>query len=111
MDDVCKLIKRDTTGRDKYGNPEVTETEREVFCKVYGITRSEFYQAAVADLHPEITVRLSDFLDYEGEDLVEYRGIRYSVIRTYRDSGSFHHDSGMDPNAIELVLGRKVGDG
>ena len=111
MDSTCKLIKKATTGRDQYGNPQVTETEREVFCRVYGITRSEFYQAAVADLHPEITIRLSDFLDYEGEDMVEHDGIRYSVIRTYRDSGSFHHRDGMEPNGIELILGRKVGDG
>ncbi len=111
MDDVIRLIREDTSGRDKYGNPETVETSREVFCRVYGVTRSEFYQAATADIHPEITFQLSDFLDYEGEKTVEHNGIRYSVIRTYRDPGSFHHRRGMDPNGIELVCGRRIGDG
>lgn len=111
MDSVCKLIKEDTTGRDKYGNPQVAETAREVFCQVYGITRSEFYSAATADLHPELTIRLSDFMDYEGEDLVEHEGVRYSVIRTYRDSGSMHRGGIMDPNGIELICGRRIGNG
>lgn len=111
MDAVCTLIKETVTGRDKYGNPIVEKCEREVFCQAFGITRSEFYAAAVADLQPELTIRLSEADDYEGEDTVEYEGVRYSVIRTYRDSGSFHRGGGMPLNAIELVVGRTIGDG
>lgn len=110
MDSVCTLIASSLDGRDKYGNPKTTEHRREVFCQVYGITRSEFYQAAMADIHPELTIRLTDFQDYEGESIVEYEGVRYSVLRTYRDSGSLHHGGGLDPNGIELIIGRKIGN-
>ena len=108
MDDVAILIKRTDAGYDEDMNPVYEEDERQVFCQVYGITRSEFYAAAVADLHPEIVLRLSDFMDYNGEDLVKYHDVVYTVIRTYRDrSGSAR---GMDQNALELVLARKVGN-
>ena len=112
MDDVITLIQETVTGHDEFGNEIIRKSEREVFCQVYGITRSEFYSAAVADLHPEITARLSDFVDYEGEKLARYQGVLYSIIRTYRDRGSFSGGSRtqQDQNAIELILQRKVGD-
>lgn len=109
MDDVCTLIKETTGGRDKAGNPVTTTTEREVFCQVYGVARTEFYSAATAGLHPEITFRLQDFVEYEGEKLIRYDGELYAVIRTYRDRGSYHGTGGMDPNAIELICERRVG--
>lgn len=113
MDDVITLIKETVTGHDDYGNELIETTERDVFCQIYGVTRSEFYSAAVADLHPEITARLSDFVDYEEEKLARYNGVLYSIIRTYRDRGSFSGGSRtqQDQNAIELILQRKVGDG
>lgn len=114
MDAVITLIKREITGRDAHGNEVVEQTERDVFCQVFGITRSEFYSAATAGLHPDLTVRLSDFADYEGEELARYEGVLYSIIRVYRDRGSEHHGrasewSGMDPNSIELTLQKKIG--
>ena len=115
MDDVCTLIKRRTPTFDEVGNEIHEMEEREVFCQVYGITRSEFYQAAVSNLAPELTIRLSDYMDYHGEDLVRYKCQLYSVIRTYRDRGSMQNRRGggyyeMDPNAIELIVGRKLGN-
>lgn len=111
MDDVIILIGERITGHDEYGNEIIEATEHEVLCQVYGVTRNEFYSAAVANLHPEITVRLSDFEDYSGEKLVKFHDVLYSVVRTYRDSGSNHHGSGMPLNSIELTLERKVGNG
>lgn len=110
MDDVCKLIAEDGVTTDEYLNEVPAYSEREVFCRVSGITRSEFYSAATADLQPEWTIRLSDFKDYNGEKLVEYDGEVYSVIRTYRDGGSFHSRGGLAPNEIELIIGHKIGD-
>ena len=101
MDDICYLIK-ETVGYDDYGRTVTEQTKRQVFCKAFGITRSEFYAAAAANLNPEITLRLSDFMDYEGEKLVEYHGQFFSVIRTYQNSES-------TGNALELILERKVG--
>lgn len=114
MDDVITLIKETVTGHDQHGNEIIETTERELMCQIYGITRQEFYSAAVADLHPEITARLADFMDYEGESLARYNGVLYSVIRTYRDRGSVgrRYNSSIlgDLNSIELILQRKVGD-
>lgn len=110
MDDVITLIGEAVTSYDRYGNEIRTRSEREVMCQIFGVTRNEFYQAAVADMHPEITAKLSDYADYEGEQLARYNGVLYSIIRTYRDSGSYHHGGRLDPNAIELILERKIGN-
>lgn len=115
MDHVCKLIKEEETGRDQYGNPIVEKTEREVFCQILSVTRSEFYAAANADIVPRFIVRLQEALEYQGEKIVEFEGENYVVLRTYRDRGSMGHSqigaaSPMDSNAIELTVGRKVGD-
>lgn len=111
MDDVITLIKDGQIDHDEYGNEEITQTERDVFCQVYGITRSEFYSAATANMQPEMTVRLSEAIDYEGETTARFHNVLYSVIRTYRDSGSMQHGGNMPPGAIELILERKIGDG
>ena len=110
MDDVITLIKEEVTGHDAYGNETIDTTERELMCQVYSINRNEFYSAAVANLHPELSVHLSDYEDYEGEKLALYNGVLYSIIRTYRDNGSFSKGSGMSLNSIELILERKVGN-
>lgn len=83
MDDTLKLIKVVTTGRDAEGNPIVTKTMRQVFCKVQGVTRSEFYSAATADLTPELEITISNRIDYEDEKLALYRGSFYDIIRAY----------------------------
>lgn len=111
MDSVITLIKDGAITYDEYGNEIITQTERDVFCQVYGITRSEFYSAATANMQPEMTVRLTEAIDYEGEKTARYDGVLYSVIRTYRDQGSFHRGGGMSANSIELILERKIGDG
>lgn len=116
MDDVITLIKEKTIDYDQYGNEIFSTTEREVMCQIYGVTRNEFYQAAVVDMHPEITARISEAADYEGEMLARYHGVLYAIVRVYRDRGSFQQArSGnyerMYPDAIELILERKIGDG
>ena len=110
MDDIITLVKEEITGHDNYGNEIITKTKRDVMCQAYGITRSEFYAAATNDLHPEWTIRLSDFMDYQGEKLAKFHGDYYTIIRAYRDSGSFHKGTGLEPNGIELILERKVGN-
>ena len=91
MNEVLTLIKRtcvtDETGKlilDDSGKPKVTEIHRKVFCKARSIGQKEFYQAHATDFHPEIKFVLADYLDYEGETLADYFGLRYRIIRTYR---------------------------
>lgn len=83
MIDVITLIKQ-TRGVDDYGDPVITETARDVFAKMGSIGQKEFYQAHAVGLQPEIKFVLADYLDYEGENLVQYEGQRYRVLRTYR---------------------------
>ena len=84
MNEVITLIQQ-THGVDAYGDPEVTEITRDVFAKMGSIGQKEFYQAHAVGLQPEIKFVLSDYLDYEGESLVQYEGQRYRVLRTYRN--------------------------
>ena len=109
IDAVCTLIGDGTPTLDEYLNEIPTETERDVFCRITSAVRNEFYQAATAGLRPEWTVRLSDFAEYNGEQKVRYNGEVYSVLRTYRDGGSYHVGGGMGPNELELIIGYKIG--
>lgn len=103
IDDVITLVAETVNGVDSYGN-EIIETETtDVFCRVRNVTRSEFYTAATANLHPEFVFILSDYADYSGQKLVVFRGIKYSVIRTYQNLDNL--------NELELTVERKIGDG
>ena len=83
MNEILNLITVTQT-TDDYGDPVVQETAREVFGRLQSIGQSEFYQAHATGLKPELKFILSDYLDYEGETLVEHDGQRYRVLRTYR---------------------------
>lgn len=83
MNDILFLIQQ-THGVDEYGDPTITETRREVFCDKTSIGQKEFYQAHAVGLKPEMQLVLADYLDYNGEQIVEYDGQRYRVLRTYR---------------------------
>lgn len=80
MNDILTLVGRTL---DDFGNT-VSETRRDVFCKLESISRSEFYQAQATDLRPELVFVLADYYDYEDEYLCIYEGTWYRVIRTYR---------------------------
>lgn len=83
MTEILTLIQR-TPARDDQGDPVIRETSRVVLCGVRSIGQREFYEASATDFHPELKLILADYLDYQDEQLVEYNGRRYRVIRTYR---------------------------
>ena len=99
MDDVLKLISKTYT-KDKYGVQKATETEREVFCDVKSISRMEFFEAGRNGLNPEYEFIIAE-TEWQGETILEYRGKRYGIYRTY-----------IEPNTdfIELYAERKGGD-
>lgn len=84
MNDVITLIKQ-TEETDDYGDPIISESKRNIFCGVSSVGQKEFYQAHATGLQPEIKFRIADYLDYEGEKLIEHNGQRYRVLRTYRN--------------------------
>jgi SPP1 family predicted phage head-tail adaptor len=83
MNEILILITV-TSHVDEYGDLVTAETFREVFAKLSSIGQKEFYQAQAVGLQPELKFVLADYLDYQGETLVEHEGQRYRVLRTYR---------------------------
>lgn len=83
MNEVITLIKQ-THSVDDYGDPVITESARDVFARLGSIGQQEFYQAHAVGLKPEIKFVLTDYLDYDGESLVQYEGQHYRVLRTFR---------------------------
>lgn len=108
MDDVITLISDAVTSHDDYGNEEITRTERSVMCKVFGVSRNEFYSASQAGLKPEITVRLSNHADYVGEKTAKFHDEEYDIIRVYR---SLERTRDIDADSVELTLQKKVSNG
>lgn len=80
MNELVTLIKR-TPGTDDVA-------KRDVLCGLRSIGQTEFYQANAQDIHPEAKFVLADYLDYEGETLLDHvvgeDKTRYRVLRTYR---------------------------
>lgn len=97
MDTVIKLV-RETYTQDDYGVWKPTSSEKEVFCKVESVTRAEFFGGGRNGLNPQYKITMFDG-DYEGEPVVLFESLPYSVYRT------FH--SKMDE--IELYVERKGG--
>jgi hypothetical protein len=59
-------------------------SRRDVFCGLRSVGHTEFYEAHATEYHPELKFVLADYLDYDGEMLVQYGVDLYRVIRTYR---------------------------
>lgn len=93
------LVARKQEGHDAHRNPVYTESRRTIFANVQSVRMSEFYQAAAQSLKPEIVFEIYD-REYQNEQLVEYAGKKYSVIRTYTRT--------LD--RIELICERKIGN-
>jgi len=70
MNEVIFLIKDDTS--------------RQVFCRLASVGMKEFYEANARDFYPELKFILADYLEYNGEQLVQHGEQMYRVLRTYR---------------------------
>ena len=68
--------------QDEYGVWRKSETSRDIFCNVSSVTGSEFFDGGRNGLNPELRFVVF-FADYEGERIVEFKGNRYAVYRTY----------------------------
>ena len=79
--DVITLITE--TQQTRGVHEAATQTEREVMCTVRSVTRSEFYSALNAGVDPVYVFELALAEDFNGERLIRYHGLDYSVVRTY----------------------------
>lgn len=97
-DQILTLIKRYDVSADAAGDQLITKTRRDVFCNEFSVGSKEFWQAQADDFQPELKLVLADYLDYEEEQLAEYGGIEYHILRHYRNG----------KGELELTLGRRV---
>jgi SPP1 family predicted phage head-tail adaptor len=80
-----------TYAENEIGNSIPSETRTTILCGEKSVSRREFYSAAASNLRPEVVLVVHSF-EYNGQTDVEYKGIRYKVIRTF------------SPNAEETEL-------
>lgn len=98
MDDVIKLIAEIYT-MDSLKQKIPTETSREVFASINSVNRAEWHNAGHNGLQASF-VATTPSINYNGEELVEWNGTRYTVYRTYLRA---------DSDEIELYLEKKAG--
>lgn len=79
--DVISLV---AETRSAHGVHEaITESTREIPAEIRSVTRSEYYNALNAGVHPELVFKLALDADYQNERILRFHGQRYDVIRTY----------------------------
>lgn len=83
--DLIKLC----DGRNEHGDLVTVETIRTVFAGEYSVGMTEVYQGMAVGYKPEVKFRLENWLDYHGEEIVEYtpfgddKRVRLRVLRLY----------------------------
>lgn len=93
--DVVNLIAENPEAHGVFETPE--ESAQMVYAEIRSVTRSEAYAAKSAGLNPEWVFRLTDYADYDGQRIAAWNGMRWRVIRSYRDGQS-----------IELTVQKEV---
>jgi len=74
---------KETYTEDAYGVLVPTPDKRLVYANVTSVSSAEFFEGGRNGLNPEY--RMIMFApDYEGEEIVEYNGTKYTVYRTYQ---------------------------
>ncbi len=62
------------------------ETKRTVFANEASVKRAEFYEAMKAGTQVSLTLEMRG-IDYDGEELLDYKGKRYRLTRPYTKNG------------------------
>lgn len=86
-----------TENKDAFGDIAEGYIRQAVACDVETVGRSEFYAANTAGYKAELSVKMRKAL-YGGQQILEYCGDRYTVIRSYS----------KDADSVELVCQRGV---
>lgn len=103
MDAVIKLLGPAGYAEDSAGiRRPVPGGGRQVFARVFSVTRSEFFEAGRAGYKPELVFSVWAG-DYNGEGVIAYNGDTFAVYRTFRK----HEGDGSD--YIELYAERQAG--
>lgn len=76
---------------NEYGDHVTVETERQVLADDMSVGMTETYQAMAVGYKPEAKLILTNWLDYDGEEFVEFtpfgrtQPVRLKVLRTFRN--------------------------
>ena len=84
LDDVCILI--------------AGERQEEVFCHSLSVSLGAYHRYGEKGLKPDVILAVHE-LEYSGEEVLEYEGVRYAITHTYR----------RDDGLIELTGTEKAG--
>lgn len=95
---------------DDIGNNIKVPVRNTILCKVKSIGSTEFYNAQVNSLKPEIKFIIHSF-EYNGEKEVEFKGVKYQVIRNYDGDTVDRSDNSLSGEEIELTCEKVVGGG
>lgn len=98
MDGVAYLIQMKYEA-DKIGQNISSEEKREIYVSERTLTRTEYFKAGQNGMNPEIMLATAA-VNYSGENVIEYRTIRYGIYRTYQK---------LDSDEIELYLHKQAG--
>lgn len=93
---TAKLIAKTYT-YDSIGQAVETESYTEIFVEERSITRTEWAEAGRVGHNPSIQL-VTPYMNYNNQEEVEYKGVRYSIYRTY-----------LNGDNIELYLEKKGG--
>lgn len=103
MDAVIRLLGPDGYEEDAAGIRRPVPGEgRQVFAKVWSVTRAEFFEAGRAGFKPELAFSVWAE-DYSGEGVIAYNNETYAVYRTFR------RQEGDGSDYIEIYTERKAG--
>ena len=89
----------ETFAQNSMGVLEPAETRRKVYAQHQSVTADEWFDGGRNGLNPDMRF-LMFRPEYRGEQIIEFRGQRYAVYRTYETRN----------DVIELYVERKQGD-
>jgi len=89
----------ETYEQNDYGVMIPTITKTQVFADVTSVTSTEWFEGGRNGLNPEYRMRIFA-PEYNGEKIIEYNGIQYTIYRTYTARNDI----------LELYVQRKMGN-
>lgn len=81
-EDVAKLISQ-TASVNEIGDTIYQDVPRQVFVKVSSIGLKRKMEALASGLQLAWKFTLFDIAEYNNEEIIEYKGVRYNIVNVY----------------------------
>lgn len=86
MEGTAYLISQ-TYIKDQIGQNIPVEVENEVLCHIESVGQNEFFSAGQSGINSDLKI-VTQAVNYNNEEIIEYNGERYGIYRTYRKNNS-----------------------